>query len=155
MTISCYRIVKKSRAETAFEGEGARLYAGRWNSKNYRMVYTSSSLSLAILEIFVHLESYDILCKQYCQIRATFPKRLCKNLDTTLLKPGWNADIPINLTRDIGNKWLKKRESVVLGVPSVLVPTELNYLINLMHQRFPEIEISPPESFVFPGRLAQ
>ncbi|MDX6710688.1 MAG: hypothetical protein QOH96_1704, partial [Blastocatellia bacterium] len=58
---TAWRIVKTRLAAQAFDGEGARLYGGRWNSVGVRMVYTAGSLSLAVLEIFVHIENTDIL----------------------------------------------------------------------------------------------
>lgn len=56
MSLSTFRIVKSRWASTAFDGEGARLHGGRWNSVGTRMVYTSASRSLAALEILVHLQ---------------------------------------------------------------------------------------------------
>ena len=38
-----WRIVKSRYASTAFDGEGARLYGGRWNSSGTRMVYSLES----------------------------------------------------------------------------------------------------------------
>ncbi|MEX2607338.1 MAG: RES family NAD+ phosphorylase, partial [Kiritimatiellia bacterium] len=60
---TCYRLTKKKRVHTAFDGEGARLYGGRWNSKGTRMVYTSAAPSLAILETLVHVDSPTVLMK--------------------------------------------------------------------------------------------
>ena len=59
MTISIWRISKRKYATTAFNGEGARRFGGRWNSKGKSVVYTSATLSLAALETFVHMEIYD------------------------------------------------------------------------------------------------
>ena len=56
-----WRIVQAHVADRAFTGEGARRYGGRWNSKGFAVIYTSSSISLAILEVLVHIPIYDIL----------------------------------------------------------------------------------------------
>jgi RES domain-containing protein len=56
-----WRICEATFAESAFSGEGASIVGGRWNSKGKRMVYTAEHLSLAILEVFVHLNSLLIL----------------------------------------------------------------------------------------------
>ena len=58
MDIISYRVVKEKYLDSAFDGEGARLYGGRWNSKGVPVVYTSDSLALCSLELFVHLPSY-------------------------------------------------------------------------------------------------
>lgn len=50
-----WRIVKRSHASSAFDGEGAWRYGGRWNSPGTRVVYCSANLSLAALETLVHL----------------------------------------------------------------------------------------------------
>ena len=54
-----WRLVKQRHIATAFDGEGARLYGGRWNSRGTPMVYLSASLSLAALELFMHLSAKD------------------------------------------------------------------------------------------------
>lgn len=50
-----WRLVKQKHAATAFDGDGARLFGGRWNAPGSRVIYTSTTLSLAALEILVHL----------------------------------------------------------------------------------------------------
>lgn len=51
-----WRICRLRFAAAAATGEGARLYGGRWNSRGVRVVYASTSLALAAVETFVHLE---------------------------------------------------------------------------------------------------
>ena len=119
MNIRCFRIVRRARAEQCFDGEGARLFGGRWNSKGKRVVYTSESMSLAILETLIHLESHEALGRLYCVRTATFPLPLCEHLRPALLPDGWNNDLPINATRRIGDNWLTASRSAVLAVPSV------------------------------------
>ena len=75
MDIITYRIVKENHLESAFDGEGAKLYGGRWNSKGVAVAYTSDSLSLCSLEIFVHLPSYKLL-KDYLYITVVFDSDL-------------------------------------------------------------------------------
>ena len=50
-----WRIIKARYAKSAFDGEGARQFGGRWNSPGVPIIYTSSSMSLAALEMLVHL----------------------------------------------------------------------------------------------------
>ncbi len=70
-----WRIVQTHVADRAFSGEGARRYGGHWNSKGHAVVYTSSSISLAILEILVHIQIYDIL-EEYVYIPVEFDPKL-------------------------------------------------------------------------------
>ncbi|HTH19992.1 MAG TPA: RES domain-containing protein, partial [Candidatus Udaeobacter sp.] len=52
---SAWRIVRAARANSAFTGEGARIYGGRWNSRGTAVIYVSEHESLAALELLVHL----------------------------------------------------------------------------------------------------
>ena len=70
-----WRIVQAHLADRAFTGEGSRHYGGRWNSKGFAVVYTSGSISLAILEILVHIPIYDIL-EEYVHIPVEFDPKL-------------------------------------------------------------------------------
>ena len=70
-----WRMVAPQYVDQAFDGEGARIYGGRWNSKGTSMVYTASSLSLTAMEILVHLDSDEILNRYVC-IPIEFPSKL-------------------------------------------------------------------------------
>ena len=52
---SAWRIVRAARVNSAFTGEGARIYGGRWNSRGTAVIYVSEHESLAALELLVHL----------------------------------------------------------------------------------------------------
>ena len=43
-----FRIVKKKHALTAFSGDGARAYGGRWNYPGIPMVYAAHTRALAV-----------------------------------------------------------------------------------------------------------
>lgn len=61
MKLTAWRVIKKKHRRTAFKGDGARIYGGRWNPVGTSVVYTAGSLSLATLEIVVHLEEKNSL----------------------------------------------------------------------------------------------
>lgn len=147
-----WRIVKTKFAGQAFDGEGARRYGGRWNSPGVRMVYTSESLALAALEILAHLGRSGALAS-YSRCAVHFDEALVTSLDRSLLPAGWRAyPAPAELQL-IGNRWVAYRTSAVLEVPSALVETESNYLINPLHPDFGSLAIEPPEPFDFDPRL--
>jgi RES domain-containing protein len=147
-----WRIVKTKYAAQAFDGEGARLYGGRWNSHGVRMVYTSESLALAALEILAHLGRAGALAS-YSRCAVRFDKGLLTSLDRALLPDNWRAyPAPAEL-QVIGNRWIADGTSAVLEVPSVLVDTENNYLLNPLHPDFGSLVIEPPEPFDFDPRL--
>lgn len=146
-----WRIVKGRHAGSAFSGEGAASYGGRWNSRGVRMVYASATRSLAVLETLVHLN--PILVFRYVMFRIEFEDGMvaCRRLED--LPEGWQAEPPGEVTRTQGDAWVRAGESVVLSVPSVLVPGEPNYLLNPAHPDFGRLRISPPERFAFDPRL--
>lgn len=147
-----WRIVQAHVAERAFTGEGARRYGGRWNSKAYAVVYTSSSISLAILEILVHVPTYDML-EEYVYLPVEFDQKFVLALKPDELPDNWNTDPAPHANKQIGDSWVKSRKSVILEVPSAIVPTEKNFLINPAHPAFSKLKIDKPIKLEFDKRL--
>ena len=135
-----YRIVKAKHARNAFDGEGARLQGGRWSNIGTRVVYTAGSLSLAILEILVHLQNTEAL-SAYVVIRVEFPDNVVDDLDPALLPANWRVSPAPARTMEIGDDWVKESRSAILKVPSVIIPSEHNFLINPGHQDFFRITV--------------
>lgn len=148
MSVVSWRIVKKKYEGIAFDGRGASLFGGRWNSPGRRVVYTASSKSLALLELLVHLSS--TLMPSYVIFPVKFSAELMSEVDKSALPAIWkDYPAPVAL-RDLGDKWLESLGSTVLKVPSAIVPDELNYLINPAHPDFlltESIEIGDPVPF--------
>lgn len=147
-----WRIVKTKWVESAFDGEGARRNGGRWNSEGTRLVYTSATQSLAALEMLVHMENEGILYK-YSVIPVSFDDELVQTLALTELPSHWSETGSIAYTRKIGDTWVKQQESLVLCVPSAVVPNECNYLINPAHVDFKAVQIGAAQPFPFDPRL--
>lgn len=147
-----WRIVKRRYAGAAFDGEGARMYGGRWNSPGTRMVYTATSRALAILEVLVHLERVGVL-PSYSLLAAHFDEALLDTLGRSRLPDNWRDYPAPSELRLIGDAWTQDQTSVVLEVPSVIVEDESNYLINPAHPDFVSITIGEPEPFEFDRRL--
>src|SRR5215472_5797811 len=104
--LTAWRVCPARRAATAFDGEGARLYGGRWNPKNVRVVYCSSSLSLATLEAFVHFEPRTAPIVPYVYFRATLPDAVrVERLDQAKLSADWrDYPAPVALSL-LGAEW--------------------------------------------------
>jgi RES domain-containing protein len=79
LTISAWRITKQKHVKSAFSGEGARLYGGRWNSQGVPVVYVAQSQALAVLEVLVHLDS-PVLLGTYALIQFDFEEGHVSNL---------------------------------------------------------------------------
>lgn len=152
MTITSWRIVQSRHLLSAFSGEGAKLYPGRWNHRGIPVVYTAGSLSLAAMEMLVHLDSAEIL-QLYIVVPVTFDKRFCLTLDPTVLPADWTSVAHLPYTRDIGTTWVARNDSVVLGVPSSIVGIETNFLLNPQHPDFHKLEIGSARKFHYDPRL--
>ena len=146
-----WRLVKSKHAATAFSGIGARLAGGRWNEAGTAVVYVSGSLSLAVLELFVHLSGKSRTTLQLVTIRIEIPDHLIAGPPP--LPVSWRAEPPSVATRTVGTEWVRSGSSCVLRVPSAIIPTESNYVLNPAHPDFSEIMYGPPEPFSLDPRL--
>ena len=116
------------------------------------MVYAAESKSLAALEILVHIDAAELLDDYLC-IPVRFDARWARPLDFAALPGNWRNSMAPTSTRRIGDAWVAEGLSVVLKVPSVVVPGESNYLINPSHRNFGKLAIGAPEPFEFDLRL--
>ena len=155
--IRAFRIVKTRRTDTAFDGEGARRAGGRWNSRGTRVVYLAKTISLAALEILVHLDDAGLRAS-YSFIPISFPASCVLTpgkKDVAALPDDW-ADTPAPLScARYGDKWAASNQSLILRVPSVIVPWESNFLLNPAHPDGNLVKIGEAQSFDFDPRLIQ
>ena len=154
MKLSAWRIVQSRHASTAFDGDGARHYGGRWNRPGTPVVYTSESLALAQLELLVHLPSPDVL-RAYVSILIEFDARLVEDFDVQRWPKNWMAWPAPNSTRTIGDEWVRRGDTAILRVPSVVVRTESNFLVNPGHKDFGKICIGKAQPLALDPRLAR
>lgn len=150
--IRLWRLVKAGRSDRVWDGEGAYLFGGRWNSRGRRMVYTSTTLSLALLEILVHLDP-----------AATVPELVAIPIDVPTgdieaspLKTSIDSRIEfshdLRTTRQTGDRWLDGQRCPCLAVPSAIVPLEQNILLNPAHPAVKNYPIGRPHPFSFDPR---
>jgi RES domain-containing protein len=152
LNVTAWRIVKRKFRNVAFTGEGAHRYGGRWNSKGVAVVYVAESQSLAALEMLAHLDSAEVL-RYYLAIPVSFDSRLVMDVDVSSLPKNWKGyPAPRNL-RAIGDAWVSSGKHVVLRVPSVIVPSERNFLLNPSHPEYANLVIGEPARFSFDPRL--
>lgn len=136
-----------------FDGEGARLYGGRWNSRGKRVIYTAGSLSLAALEMLVHLNSDEILFS-YSFAAVEFDESFILPIEEFQTLPeNWSDSPPPIAIQRIGDEWAQKLTSVVLKVPTSVLPVEFSYLINVGHPEFSKVKLGKPHLFTFDKRL--
>lgn len=155
--VQIWRITDKNYADSAFSGEGARLWGGRFNSPGTPAVYASGSLSLALLEILVQTNDRSNLKKKIL-FRVEIPAEIVHAPPPDKLPKKWN-NIPVSKDSQFyGDRWISEKIYPVLRVPSVVVPQEYNYLINPLHNlvrkiSFPDAQPLPvdPRFFDIPS----
>ena len=150
--ITAWRIVKARHQSVAFDGEGARLYGGRWNSRGLPVVYAAASPALAALEMLVHVGNSGVL-SSYVSIACAFNEALVLRLDRERLPKAWRSSPALPELALVGDAWLKDGTSAVLEVPNAIIPDESNYLLNPRHPDFAAITIGKPQPFEFDLRL--
>ncbi len=150
-----YRLCSARHQTTAFTGLGASLAGGRWNRRGVEVVYTAGSLSLAALECLVHFSS-QTLPSDYVSFEITAPSEASvEAIDIASLPADWQDENPPVTTQTLGTDWIKSERSLLLKVPSIIIPTEFNYLINPQHQDFSRLIIGQAIPFSFDPRLKQ
>lgn len=153
MKLVFWRICRAARAKTAFDGEGARRYPGRWNHKDVPMVYCASSLSLATLEYFVHLDPED-LPDDLVAVRAELPAAVAvERVEPKGLPRQWREYPGPSALKDLGSAWVASQRTVALVVPSAITPIEDNVLVNPQHPAMSSLVVHRPEVFAFDPRM--
>lgn len=133
-------------------GTGARLYGGRWNSEGKSMLYTASTRALAVLEVLVHLNPL-IVPDNFCLVEIEVPEDSIYTLNPNLLPANWRSVSPQTALRNLGDAFLKQQTSLLMKVPSSIVPAEYNYLLNPLHPDAVKARVVNRESFSFDERL--
>jgi RES domain-containing protein len=151
--VSAWRLVKRKHARSAFNGEGARRFVGRWNHPGTAVVYTAASRSLAALEMLVHLDSATLL-QEYVACEVGIGESLITRLDASKLPRDWAADPPPDSVRLIGDRWVAEGSCAVMEVPSAVIPSESVFLLNPAHADFAKLRLGEPLAFRFDRRLA-
>ncbi len=149
-----WRLCRKPHAREPLSGKGGSIVAGRWHEKGSRIVYTAGTLSLAALELLVHvgvnhapsdLVAVEIVIPDDVEVGELPPSDLPRN---------WR-DVPApRRLQQLGTKWLRGRKSAVLRVPSAVIPAESNFLLNPLHPDASRIRVMGVTSFELDPRLA-
>jgi RES domain-containing protein len=149
--LTAWRIVREKHVETAFSGEGAAEYGGRWNLPGTRVAYTSQSRSLAALELLVHLN--PPFSFKYKAIQIEFDESMAETLPPEEWPADWKAEPPSLLTQKLGSRWAEESRSAILAVPSAIIEEEINYVVNPLHRYFSRIRIGAARDFGIDPRL--
>ena len=141
------------RFASALDGEGARLFGGRWNSRGIPAVYSSKGPSTALLELLVHGDPEE-WPDEYSLIELIAPDSLGTEVIAYAEFPANWRNVPHHpWFREIGDRWLLGQSTALLEVPSVVVPAEANVLINPRHPDAAEITVGSIQPFPLDERF--
>ena len=144
-----WRLTKPDHAP-GLDGEGARLWGGRWNSPGVQMVYCATSLALAALEVLVHLPAAMRRAGALPVLVAVcldVPDDQIGPLELNLLHDDQDA------CRAWGNQWIASQSELAVVVQSMVIKQERNVLLNPTHPRMVDVQLIVQEPFRFDDRL--
>ena len=146
-----WRICRERQQE--LNGEGARLYGGRWNSEGVPVVYACSTLALAALEFLVHVDFEDVPDDLVALAIEVPDDAGAKTVAVNDLPGDWNQLPDHPACAKIGDEWVAEGTALLLRVPSAVVPEESNLLINPDHPRAGDVVVASVRPFAFDSRL--
>jgi RES domain-containing protein len=138
-------------------GKGAEVTGGRWNQKGTAMLYAATSRALACLETFVHLNSGGLPLNRYLVAIEIEDDiwNAARNETAATLPVRWDAE-PASLTSiDLGTAWAKASTSLLLSVPSVIVPDEANILLNTRHPDAAKLKARKVRKWLYDPRMVR
>src|SRR5882762_11162228 len=137
-----YRMHRSARA--AGDYTEAMLAGGRWNPIGAPTLYTARHLSLACIEILVHLDKSQ-LPRDYVWSRAQL-----SNTPEVLFFGDLNH---VGSCQATGNRWVAAGNQLAIQVPSIVIPEEFNILLNPNHAHYHDLGWSEALPFRFDPRL--
>ncbi|MGV3505393.1 MAG: RES family NAD+ phosphorylase [Adhaeribacter sp.] len=145
-----YRITSKKHSRD-LSGTGAALFGGRWNKKGTPVLYTGESPEIALLETIVHtppmlVPATDILTLE-------IPDHSITQLSVAKLPKNWTAYPAPSILSEIAEAWVQKGETIALQVPSCIISSASNYILNCRHPEFHLVKPVGLEDFRFDERL--
>lgn len=145
-------------------GVGAYRAGGRWNSPGRHAVYAAGNLTLAMLELLVHVDDASAFrALRHIYHAVSFPDDVVSVLAAQDLPSDWASNPVARASQVAGDEWLDARSTLVLAVPSVVVPAPhrydpayMNYVVNPEHPDFERaIEVGPVLDLAFDPRLVE
>jgi len=135
-------------------GIGAREAGGRWNFPGTAVIYAARSIATAALEKLVHLAG--VVPPDLTLVRVELPASYSSEAPALRDLPGgWNAIRPGPPSMEFGTRWARENRSLVLYVPSVIVPEDVNGVVNPNHPEFARVKLKVDRAFHYDPRIFQ
>lgn len=145
-----YRITGKKHSSD-LSGYGAALYGGRWNKKGTPVLYTGGSIEIALLEIIVNTPSTII--PKLDLLTIEIPDNSIAEIKPKELPKNWKDYPAPTILSEIGESWVISNNTMALKVPSCVVHSANNYILNCQHPDYKKIKVLGKKDFYFDSRL--
>ncbi|HVG40223.1 MAG TPA: RES family NAD+ phosphorylase [Chitinophagaceae bacterium] len=133
-------------------GEGAKLHGGRWNRIGSPCIYTSESKALCVLEYAANVRLQDMPGSISITVYE-LPEKSWLEVDPIDLPKNWQQVPTPEDTKNYGNNLLQKLNYIALKLPSVIIPSEYNYVLNPLAKHFEKVTIIDVHSFSLDNRI--
>ena len=145
-----YRITGKKHAGDIY-GTGAAIYGGRWNKKGTPVLYTGQNKEIALLETIVHTP--PMLIPDLSILTIDIPSNSITEIKREELPSNW-VDYPApSVLSEIGEDWIQEGKTIALKVPSCIIHSSFNYILNCRHPKYHKVKVLTQKSFHFDSRL--
>ncbi|MGB8771451.1 MAG: RES domain-containing protein [Candidatus Korobacteraceae bacterium] len=132
-------------------GAGGLRAPGRWHERPAPVVYLAESPAGALLEACIHTSANDVPPHYTLLGIAADADVSLEQLDDNKLPADWIERLEV--TREIGTRWLRERRSCLLRVPSALVPATCNVILNPLHAEATRLRIESVVKYPFDVRI--
>jgi RES domain-containing protein len=136
-----------------YDGTGAALVGGRWNSPGRPVIYCADSFAGSVLEILVHANRPLRVPGPHHAARIELPEDLPVEVLDEAALPGWNDEDGV-ASRDFGDRWIAEARTAILSVPAATArPFGRNLVINPAHPDAVRIKVRAPVPVEWDARL--
>lgn len=145
-----YRITAKKHAQD-ISGTGAAIFGGRWNKKGTPVLYTGESKEIALLETIVHTP--PMLVPDLDILTLEIPDDSIFEISKSELPKNW-IDYPApSILAKIAEDWVNKGDAIAMKVPSCIIHSASNYILNCRHVDYHKVKLIDHRDFHFDSRL--
>ncbi len=145
-----YRITGKKYSDD-LSGTGAAMYGGRWNKKGTPVLYTGESKEIALLETIVHTP--PMIFPKLDIITLEIPDNSITTIEENMLPPNWTTYPAPTVLSEIGEDWIIESKTIALKVPSCIIHSAYNIVLNCRHKQFYKVKLIDKRNFKFDSRL--
>ena len=146
-----YRISSPKYIED-LSGAGSKQYGARWNDKGVAMVYFAQSRAMAVMEVLVHLRPDDI-DKDFILAEFEILDDSILTINVNDLPENWKEESEVETLKQIGNKFIKDNQFLLMKVPSVIIEEDYNLVFNPNHPHSNKIKLIEKRIFRFDVRF--